>query len=361
MGLIDVEALAAPVSEDAPCGEDLSYDPAFFELETVAQGTEERVMGDEVVAAEEPDWAEVARMALELLGRTRDLRVGMWLVLAALRREGFPGLRDGLTVLRRWLDDLWECLHPQLDPADDNDPTERINVLESIAQPEGSFGDPMRFIRRLHETPLTDSRQLGRYSYRDLLVASGEVARPEDAEGEAPTVQLVEGAFEDTPTEWLTEQAEAAAEATEQIEAIDARVVEAVGAEQAAQLDPFKKALGEVAAKLGEELQSRGYTAPTAGGQAPAEASAAAPAAGPPAQALSGDITGPEDVVRAIDKICDYYARHEPSSPVPLLLRRAQRLVSKSFVEVIQDLSPQALQQIEMIAGGGIDSGAPPE
>jgi type VI secretion system protein ImpA len=357
MGLIDVEALAAPLSDEAPCGEDLSYKPGFFQLETVAQGTEERVMGDEVHAAEEPDWGEVGRMAVELLGRTRDLRIAMWLVLAALRREGFPGLRDGLALLRRWLDDLWECVHPQLDPEDDNDPTERINVIESIAQPEGSFGDPMRFIRRLYETPLTDSRQLGQLTYRDILTARGEVAPPEDAEGEPPTVQLIDGAFEDTPTEWLTEQAQAAAEASEHINAIDARLVEAVGAGQSAQLDPFKKALSQVAARLGEQLQRRGYAAPTGGAEAPAEA----PAAGPPAQALSGDITGPEDVVRAIDKICDYYARHEPSSPVPLLLRRAQRLVSKSFVEVIQDLSPQTLQQIEMITGGGIDSSAPPE
>ena len=57
----------------------------------------------------------------------------------------------------------------------------------------------------------------------------------------------------------------------------------------------------------------------------------------------------------AIDKICRYYETHEPSSPVPLILRRAQRLVSKSFVEVIQDLSPEAMRQIEIIAG--VDTG----
>jgi type VI secretion system protein ImpA len=36
---------------------------------------------------------------------------------------------------------------------------------------------------------------------------------------------------------------------------------------------------------------------------------------------------------------------------VPLLLRRAQRLVSGSFVDIIKDLSPDAVKQVELIAG----------
>jgi type VI secretion system protein ImpA len=42
---------------------------------------------------------------------------------------------------------------------------------------------------------------------------------------------------------------------------------------------------------------------------------------------------------------------------VPLLLRRAQRLVSKSFLEVIQDVCPDAVGQIETLGGvSGSDS-----
>jgi type VI secretion system protein ImpA len=66
---------------------------------------------------------------------------------------------------------------------------------------------------------------------------------------------------------------------------------------------------------------------------------------------VSGEIRSAEDVVSALEKICQYYERHEPSSPVPLLLRRAQRLVSKSFLEIIRDLSPEAKKQIENIGG----------
>ena len=47
-----------------------------------------------------------------------------------------------------------------------------------------------------------------------------------------------------------------------------------------------------------------------------------------------------------IDEICSYYAQYEPSSPVPLLLQRARRLVNKSFVEILEDLAPDGLNQL---------------
>lgn len=354
MPLIDVDALAAPLSPDAPCGEDIAYDTAYLELDRLAQGTEEQVMGDERIAAEEPNWSEVGRCAIELLGRSRDLRVVLYATLAALKLEGLTGLRDGLALLRRVLEEQWPHLYPRLDPDDDNDPTERINIIESIAQPEGSFGDPLMFIRRLREAPLCESRQLGRYSHRDILLATGEVAWPDDAEGAPPNLAVIEGAFEDTETEWLQANAQAMADAAEHAGAIDAFLVTTLGADQAAQLDPFKKALAEVGQAIQEQLARRGYSAPEIG-EAPegGEAAAAGPA---PKTALSGDITSADDVLKAIDKICKYYEIHEPSSPVPLILRRAQRLVAKNFVECIQDLSPNAMQDIQQITG--IDTGA---
>jgi type VI secretion system protein ImpA len=65
----------------------------------------------------------------------------------------------------------------------------------------------------------------------------------------------------------------------------------------------------------------------------------------------SGDIQSPDDVRAAIDRICTYYERYEPSSPLPLLLRRAQRLVGKSFLEIMKDVSPDGVKQVESLAG----------
>ena len=61
--------------------------------------------------------------------------------------------------------------------------------------------------------------------------------------------------------------------------------------------------------------------------------------------AAPSQIASRDDVVRAIDRICDYYSRYEPSSPVPLLLKRARRLATGSFVDIVRDLAPGRAQR----------------
>ena len=127
MPIIDVEQLTAPLSDDAPSGDNLEYEPEFGELERAAQGTDEHVMGDEVVAAEEPDWSDVKSQALALFEKTRDLRVAVVLTRALVNRSGPEGLDDGVALIRGLLEQQWDTVHPQLDAEDDNDPTFRVN------------------------------------------------------------------------------------------------------------------------------------------------------------------------------------------------------------------------------------------
>ena len=71
MGIIDIERLLSPVSEEAPCGEDLEYDTVFMEVARDAQGAREDGMISGEGRAEEPDWRSVRTRALELCERTR--------------------------------------------------------------------------------------------------------------------------------------------------------------------------------------------------------------------------------------------------------------------------------------------------
>src|SRR5882757_2776454 len=64
-----------------------------------------------------------------------------------------------------------------------------------------------------------------------------------------------------------------------------------------------------------------------------------------------GDINSREDVILQLDRLCEYYRRHEPSSPVPMLLRRAKRLVSKEFMDIIRDLTPGGVAEAELLGG----------
>jgi type VI secretion system protein ImpA len=70
-----------------------------------------------------------------------------------------------------------------------------------------------------------------------------------------------------------------------------------------------------------------------------------------PSGALSGEVRSRQDVVRALERILAYYAKHEPSSPVPLLVERCKRLVTMGFLDIIRDLAPDGVRQIEALSG----------
>jgi type VI secretion system protein ImpA len=58
-----------------------------------------------------------------------------------------------------------------------------------------------------------------------------------------------------------------------------------------------------------------------------------------------------EDVLAALESACVYLERAEPGHPVPLLLRRAQRLMHMNFYEIVRDMAPAALPQLDVLAG----------
>jgi predicted component of type VI protein secretion system len=64
----------------------------------------------------------------------------------------------------------------------------------------------------------------------------------------------------------------------------------------------------------------------------------------------------PADVVRTLDQVLEYYRCKEPSSPIPLLVERAKKLVPMGFVELIADLAPAGLAELQEI--GGLDERA---
>src|SRR5678809_489533 len=120
MSIIDVEKLLAPVDGENPVGADLSYDPSVMEIDQLAAGKPEQQVGDTIVPAEEPDWKELRSRCTEVLGKTKDLRVAMHLLVAAVKMDGLKGLCDGLALIRGILEKYWDKFYPQLDPEDGN-------------------------------------------------------------------------------------------------------------------------------------------------------------------------------------------------------------------------------------------------
>ena len=347
MGVIDVDKLLEPISDDSPCGEDLEYDPSFIEMNQAAEAKAEQQMGDSVIEAQPANWKGVRKLAEELLGRTKDLRVGMALTQALTHMAGPLGVRDGLALLVGLIEKHWDHVHPALDPDDDNDPTMRVNVLITLVDMEG-------MIRPLRMTPIVDSKAMGRFSLRDIMIARGELVASGGAE--APDMAVIDAAFMDASLDDLQANAEALAESAELAKKLENVLTEKVGSTQAPDLSDLPSVLGEVRDEMVSQLSRRGVSAEGSGageGAAAGGAPAGAPAGAPGAAPIAGEVNTREDVIRVLDKACLYYERHEPSSPVPLLLKRAKRLVSKDFMEILRDLAPDGVDQAEKISGSG--------
>jgi type VI secretion system protein ImpA len=327
MPVANIEALLAPVSADDPFGKDLEYgDPAFNAFERATQGKPEQQIGSTITPAEEPDWKAVGRQAIELLGRTKDLRVAVHLTKALLHTDGLRGLADGLTVLQRFIETYWEGLHPRLDPDDGNDPTMRVNILSILGAPD--------VLSAARSATIISSRTVGRFSYRDV-------------EASAESMATIEAAGMDCDLADLEAQTSAAQGCTASLKTVESRVAALVGAEVAPAFGALTTLLQKIATFLQATLARR---VPTGAGQEPASAGGVAGTSAGGGSA-TGEIRSRDDVVRALDRISAYYAKNEPSSPIPLLVDRCKRLVMMSFLDIIRELAPDGVQQIETLSG----------
>ncbi len=345
MSTFDIESLLSEVSPEARCGEDISGDSEYFELwDLVRPRSTSAVPTDEDQVAE-PNWGQIGQKSFALLQRSRDLRVALYFALALLATEGVSGLRNGLYLIRGLLEHFWDDVHPRLDPEDNNDPTERINVLMPLSSQPASDQDPVQFRSRLLRVPLCNSRQAGSFGMRDIQIARGERAAPQGAQ-DGPQISIINAAFRETAADELQNTLHGARQAMEHLDGIrdvfEQRTAEGTSPDLSGLRTDLEKICGVLAEYVGDG------SAADAGTQSE---TTTAPSTDKTQIGATGEIQSRADALAVIEKACRYFERHEPSSPVPLLLRRAQRLAPKTFLEIIEDVCPDAIGQVTVVSG----------
>ena len=334
------DELLKPISEDAPCGTDLSYDVRLQELDTLVRGKPETQFS----AAEPPDWKLIRARCLELYAESKDLRVALTLSVALLGLEGLTGFREGLSLMGGLLKHYWTTVHPQLDPEDNNDPLQRMNIVASLATPIGTFGDPYQVLDKLRRAPLSSSPRMGSYSLADIL----KVEAGPSGGAQGLTMPQIEAAFRDTKPEELAEKYRCVTDCIATAKEMDEFIMATVGAANAPDLDLLTSELTAIEKRIAPHVASTTVAPEGAQGIAASD-SGTQGAQG--AFSASGEIRNRQEVTTLLEKICDYYARVEPSSPVPLLLKRAARLAEMSFMQIMEDLSPDGIAQVRTVTG----------
>jgi type VI secretion system protein ImpA len=249
-----------------------------------------------------------------------------------LRTDGVPAFAETLSVASQWLETHWSQVYPLVD----EDAILRRNALNC-------FADPMAVIDGLRRTRLVNSRQHGAFSLRDMEIATHQLT-PGETDQQVDEAQ-VNAAFASMPMTELSQLHESLVGAVASLKRIDAKMRDAAGTEATPGFDPLTAQL----VKMTQVLRAQIALHPDS---AAATISGAEEAAGESPSGATGPVKSRQDAIRALDAVADFFKRTEPSSPIPLFLARAKRLVSKDFLEVLADIAPDAVAQAR--AAGGL-------
>src|ERR1700722_7690566 len=93
--------LLTPIAGDNPSGANLRYDPVYDQIKEARRQDDAGPQGDWQRERKVADYIKVVDLAGKCLAeRSKDLQLAVWLTEAALNREKFSGLQQGLDLLR---------------------------------------------------------------------------------------------------------------------------------------------------------------------------------------------------------------------------------------------------------------------
>ena len=342
---LDIDAPNQPVDgwlsplDGVQCGDDLEYDPDFLELIKAIAGKPE----SQFAPAEAPVWPQVRDLCEGLLIRTRDLRVALCWARAMVNLDGIEALPVGLRLLRTLLDRFWEELHPALDP-DDGDAFARIGVIGSMDAFDGLLGD-------VRQAALTTDRRLGGLRTRDVEIALDQLAARADES--PPNASQIQGMLGDMP-DLAARLRVACAQGCSQLLVMQRLMNDKFGSDQAVDVKALRRMLESIQSLIPDadaDHAGAGHDASDAsmdaadGGESTNLPAAARRASGP----IS--INSRAEAIKAINAVCAYLERSEPTNPAQLLLRRAERLIERNFLQLIRELAPDAVAEVARIMG----------
>lgn len=359
--VIDIDALLAPISEESPAGSDPRADSSATSLYYRTKDARNAARSVERASVETgsppPDeWDAVQDTAIEILTtQAKDLEIASWLVEALVRREGFPGLRDGLKVLAGIAAGFWESCFPELDEED--------GVEGKVAPVTGlnGAGATGTLIQPIRLTPLTRGSlaSMSLWSYEqavELEKVTDPVRKQERIDNGAVTMEQFVQSVAETPAEELRATAKSVEACLAALAEMSA-AFDAVAGADAPPVSALREVLEQVSSALrhfaADKLASLAYTdaAEESGGEAEAAAGEGGGAAAPVRR--TEGYGSREEALMELVKIAAYFRKTEPHSPISYTLEEAVRRARMSLPELLTELAedPAHIQRILMAAG----------
>ncbi|WP_395665426.1 ImpA family type VI secretion system protein [Methylocella sp.] len=336
-------ALAAPLAPDAPCGPDLDLegDAAYMNFMAAGEGVVPATFysphdGRPFDRAQADFPAQYAALK-PLLARTRDLRLVVLLAKFRILDRDLAGFVTAAQALAALCATQWEAVHPR---GEDGDFLLRMAALQSL-------DDMAPVILPLQYAPLFEHKRFGTVSFRLHLLAEGE-AQPRGEE-ERPDPAALRRAFEETDLDALRRRRDELGLLVDALRSMREAFVSHVGAAEAVAFPRLAPLADAMRALLQAQVALRDPAAAPPADDAPPETGAAdgAPTAALPA----GDVKDFRAAAAALRAASAYYMRREPSNPALLLVRQAQELIGKSFLDALRVLAPDYVDEAKLSIG----------
>lgn len=324
---IDIAALLQPLSESAPCGEDVSFSEVYDRIREERRADDPSLsQGEWQTELKTANWRSVVELSSNVLSsQSKDLQAAVWLGEALIARHGLAGVADTCDLLDGLLEHFWDGLYP---PAEGDDLDERASRLAwfnqyatlALRKAPLTSGEPAMSLNDWQTSREVDN--LGRQN-REAWQSAIDEGKPD---GETFD-QALRKSGRDSVAATLAaiEQAQAAHQR------LNARVDARFG-RQAPSLAGMGEALGQARQVMLKVAQGLGLQAPPVADlpteetltPAPVTSSAnrAQPIAGAPALNSQALVTK-QDALRQLKEIAAFFRHSEPHSPVAYLVERA--------------------------------------
>lgn len=332
-----IDRLLAPISAEAPCGQDLRYEHEFDQARELRREDDTSLpTGVWQSSIKRAQWPQLEQLTTSLLlERSKDLMLSAWLGEAWLHQDGLEGLPGSLALVAGLCERYPEQLHPQ---AEDGDQSWRVIPLEWLAR---RYSEVL-----LTRVPLLDTRNgefedvcldtWRRLQLQQVLVNDSKVAKTSAETARSEQKKLTEQIRATPLSFWLRNQGSLLL-SLQHLQRLDAWSDAYLG-DQA----PGFKALQNVIEALLTLVEEFIAMHPRQPNQPPVEVpsvpvSIAVEAAAPEPQVFR-EPANREEAYRQLLLIAEYLARTEPHSPVPYLIRRGVEWGSKPLSELLGEL-----------------------
>lgn len=340
-----------PVIEHTPCGPDLEYDHDFVVLFAGAAPKPDVQYGAFVGSPAPLNWSELERNCRRLMQRTKDMRVAVLYARCRTRLTGAAGLAEGTALLAAWLQSFPDTIHPQVSADDDRGAAMemRMNALQALADPDGLLDDVREIVLMKSTATRLQMRDVERAFAHprpaDALAPDSAIQQLQDLRTQQPAMM---SAFIETISNLATIDAWCATHLETYLPNFSAliRLLQLLN-------------MGGTSVETMSDVSSTptGDDVPVDGCNAPSQDESSLIHSDSERGADTGSpITIPSTertpmnrraALTLIHTAREWFETNEPSSPIPVLLKRAEQFVGKRYAEAVKAIPADLLVQWE--------------